>query len=79
MVQRRQLPCYDAYVNAYEADSVSAFGGIVALNREDRCSYCRRNEQNFLRSYHGDLLSTKEALHILEGKKNIRLIELSKT
>ena len=25
---------YDAYVNAYEADSVSAFGGIVALNRE---------------------------------------------
>ena len=25
---------HDAYVNAYEADSVSAFGGIVALNRE---------------------------------------------
>ena len=25
---------HEAYVKAYEADSVSAFGGIVALNRE---------------------------------------------
>ena len=32
---------HDAYVNAYEADSVSAFGGIVALNREVDAAYSR--------------------------------------
>ena len=45
---------HDAYVNAYEADSVSAFGGIVALNREvDVATTDKEMSKIFLRSYHG--------------------------
>ena len=56
---------------------VSAFGGIVALNREVDAATAGGNEQNFLRSHYGTCFP-KEALDILEAKKNIRLIELSK-
>jgi len=68
---------YDAYVNAYEADSVSAFGGIVALNREVDAATAEEMSKIFLEVIMAPAF-TKEALHILEGKKNIRLIELSK-
>ena len=68
---------HDAYVNAYEADSVSAFGGIVALNREVDASTAEEMSKIFLEVIMAPAF-TKEALHILEAKKNIRLIELSK-
>jgi len=68
---------HDAYVNAYAADSVSAFGGIVALNREVDAATAEEMSKIFLEVIMAPAF-TKEALHILEGKKNIRLIELSK-
>ena len=68
---------HDAYVNAYEADSVSAFGGIVALNREVDASTAEEMSKIFLEVIMAPAF-TKEALEILEAKKNIRLIELSK-
>ena len=68
---------HDAYINAYEADSVSAFGGIVALNREVDAATAEEMSKIFLEVIMAPAF-TKEALDILEGKKNIRLIELSK-
>lgn len=67
----------EAYVKAYEADSVSAFGGIVALNREVDAATAMEMSKIFLEvimapSFDG------EALQILEAKKNIRLVELEK-
>lgn len=66
---------YDAYMKAYEADPVSIFGGIVALNREVDAKTAEELHKIFLEiviapSY------TKEALEILESKKNIRILEL---
>lgn len=68
---------HEAYVKAYEADSVSAFGGIVALNREVDAATATEMSKIFLEvimapSFDG------EALQILEAKKNIRLVELEK-
>jgi len=71
------ITLHDAYVNAYEADSISAFGGIVALNREVDAATAEEMSKIFLEVIMAPAF-TKEALEILEGKKNIRLIELSK-
>lgn len=67
----------EAYVSAYEADSVSAFGGIVALNREVDGPTAEEMSHIFLEVIMAPAF-TSEALTILEAKKNIRLIELSK-
>ena len=58
-------------------NSVSAFGGIVALNREVDASTAEEMSKIFLEVIMAPAF-TKEALEILEAKKNIRLIELSK-
>jgi len=62
-----------AYRAAREADSVSAFGGIVALNREVDAAAARALGETFLEcivapSFAGD------ALEILRAKKNLRLL-----
>ncbi|MCU5745622.1 bifunctional phosphoribosylaminoimidazolecarboxamide formyltransferase/IMP cyclohydrolase [Staphylococcus sp. SQ8-PEA] len=68
----------EAYERAYEADSQSIFGGIVALNRTV--------DQELAESLHSIFLEvviapdfTKEALDILQQKKNIRLLEIDMT
>lgn len=66
---------FDAYTRAYEADPVSIFGGIVAANREIDADTAKAIGSIFLEiviapSY------TKEALEIIEAKKNIRILEL---
>ncbi len=66
---------HEAYVKAYEADSVSAFGGIVALNRPVDAATAKEMSQIFLEVIMAPAF-TDEALSILEGKKNIRLITL---
>ncbi len=68
---------HDAYVKAYEADSVSAFGGIVALNREVDEATANEMSKIFLEVIMAPKFSAK-ALAILEAKKNIRLIELER-
>lgn len=65
----------EAYKKAYEADSTSIFGGIVAFNREVDEETAKLLHEIFLEiiiapSY------TEEALAILTTKKNIRLLEV---
>ncbi len=65
----------EAYTKAYETDTVSAFGGIVAVNREIDAATAEEIGKIFYEviiapSY------TSDALQILEKKKNIRLLLL---
>jgi len=65
----------EAYKNAYEADPVSIFGGIIAANREIDAATAEEISKIFIEiviapSY------TKEAFEILSRKKNIRILEL---
>lgn len=66
-----------AYKDAWQSDSLSAFGGIVGFNREvdEKCARAVM-KSGFLEcvlapAYH------KKALEILKVKKNLRLIEMS--
>ncbi|MFI3545210.1 bifunctional phosphoribosylaminoimidazolecarboxamide formyltransferase/IMP cyclohydrolase [Mammaliicoccus sciuri] len=68
----------EAYEYAYEADSQSIFGGIVALNRPVTKELAEKLHSIFLEviiapSYEAD------ALEVLTAKKNIRLLEIDMT
>lgn len=67
---------YEAYTKAYECDSVSIFGGIIVLNREVDKETAQKMSEIFLEVIAAPSFS-KEAIEILEAKKNIRLIEIS--
>jgi phosphoribosylaminoimidazolecarboxamide formyltransferase/IMP cyclohydrolase len=62
-----------AFTQAYEADAVSAFGGIVVLNRP-----CTTGIANYVNQVFAELLLAPDfeagSLEILQQKKNIRLI-----
>lgn len=64
-----------AYDFAYEADPVSIFGGIIVLNREVDLSTAEKMHQLFLEIIIAPSFSA-EALALLSGKKNIRLMTL---
>jgi phosphoribosylaminoimidazolecarboxamide formyltransferase/IMP cyclohydrolase len=64
---------WDAYRAAREADPVSAFGGIVALNREVDVETARALAETFLECVVAPAFS-EEALGILRAKKNLRLL-----
>ena len=63
----------EAYAKAYEADSTSIFGGIVALNREVSKEVATELHKIFLEIIIAPSF-TEEALQILKQKKNIRLL-----
>jgi len=65
----------EAYTNAYEADPVSIYGGIVALNRPVDAATAERMAEIFLEIILAPSYSP-QALEILGKKKNIRLLEL---
>ena len=65
----------DAYIEAYEADPTSIFGGIVAVNREVDEATARKMSKIFLEIIIAPSFSD-EALEILEQKKNLRLMQL---
>ena len=65
----------DAYLKALECDPVSAFGGIVGVNREVDKALAEKLADIFLEVILAPSFS-REALAILESKKNLRLIEL---
>ena len=64
-----------AFKMGIEADKLSAFGGIVALNRE-----CSTSIANYLKEFFIEILIApsfdKSALNILGVKKNLRIIQL---
>lgn len=62
-----------AFDRAYEADPVSIFGGIVALNREVNQEVALKMKEIFLEIIIAPAF-TKEALEILSVKKNLRLL-----
>lgn len=63
----------EAYTKAYEADPVSAFGGIVALNREVDKTAAEKISEIFIEAVVAPAFS-QDALNILTKKKNIRLL-----
>lgn len=65
----------DAFKKAFAADSKSAFGGIVAMNRECDKATAEEMKPIFFEVVMAPKFS-KEALEVLETKKNIRLIEV---
>ena len=63
----------EAFKKAYEADPVSIFGGIVALNREVNLELANLLKPIFLEVIIAPAFS-EEALALLSKKKNIRLM-----
>lgn len=64
---------FNAFSKAFEADPVSIFGGIVALNREVDEATAEKLHEIFLEIVIAPSFSEK-AQAILTGKKNIRLL-----
>jgi len=66
---------YDAYMKAYESDTESIFGGIVALNDTVGASVATEISKLFI-----EILAApdfdEDALKILTKKKNIRLLKI---
>lgn len=66
---------FDAWTKAYEADKVSIFGGIVVANREVTLAMAEQMKNVFLEVVVAPSYE-KEALEILQTKKNVRVLEL---
>ncbi len=65
----------DAYVLAFEADPVSIFGGVLALNRPVDADAAREMSKIFLEVIAAPKF-TGEAVQELKAKKDIRLLEV---
>ncbi|MBO5771490.1 MAG: bifunctional phosphoribosylaminoimidazolecarboxamide formyltransferase/IMP cyclohydrolase, partial [Alistipes sp.] len=68
----------EAWTRAYEADTKSIFGGIVALNREVTAEVALGMKPIFLEIVMAPSFSA-EALEILSAKKNLRLLKVDMT
>jgi phosphoribosylaminoimidazolecarboxamide formyltransferase / IMP cyclohydrolase len=64
-----------SYRRAFEADPVSAFGGVLAFNRELDGETAREISKTFIEAIAAPSFST-EALDILGAKKNLRLVRV---
>jgi len=65
----------DSYQKAYEADPVSIFGGIVAVNREIDAATANLMKEIFLEVVVAPSFE-KEALEIFEAKPDVRLLTI---
>lgn len=65
----------EAWDRAYKADSVSIFGGVIALNRRVDFATAQKMHKIFLEIIIAPGFD-EDALKILEKKKNIRLLQL---
>lgn len=65
----------EAYRKAYEADTVSAFGGVLAFNRELDAEAAGEIAKLFVEAIAAPDFSA-EALEILGAKKNLRLLRV---
>ncbi|WP_053955870.1 bifunctional phosphoribosylaminoimidazolecarboxamide formyltransferase/IMP cyclohydrolase [Inediibacterium massiliense] len=66
---------YDAYIKAYECDSVSIFGGIIAANRKIDKKTAEEINKIFIEIVIAPDFD-EDALEILQSKKNIRIVKL---
>lgn len=67
---------FEAFSKAYDADPVSIFGGIIALNREVDEQTATKLNEIFLEIVIAPSFSS-EALTILKTKENLRLLTIS--
>lgn len=65
----------EAWTRAYEADKVSIYGGIVAMNRPLTAEVARMMKPIFLEIVMAPSFEP-EALEVLASKKNLRLLEV---
>ncbi len=65
----------EAWTRAYEADKVSIYGGIVAMNRPLTAEVARLMKPIFLEIVMAPAFEP-EALEVLASKKNLRLLEV---
>ena len=67
---------FRSFINAYECDPVSAFGGVIACNFKLNKKIALKITENFL-----EVIMAKgfdvESLKILKKKKNLRVIDIS--
>ncbi len=68
----------EAYKKALECDPVSAFGSVIAVNREVDADTAAEMSNLFVEAIAAPSFS-KKALEILTKKKNIRLVEIGAT
>lgn len=68
----------EAFNKAFQADSLSAFGGIVALNRTCEAATAKQMINIFFEVIIAPKY-TDEALEIFHAKPNLRILELSST
>jgi len=65
----------EAFRLAYEADSLSAFGGVIALNRT-----CDKNTAEQITSFFNEIVIApdydEDALNILKSKPNLRVLRI---
>ena len=81
---KHQSPCgvalkdsvYESYIKAYECDSQSIFGGIVAVNGIVDENTAKKMNEIFLEIIAARDFS-KEALEVLTQKKNVRLVKIN--
>ena len=66
-----------SFKNAFSSDPISAFGGIIACNYKISKKIANEINKNFLEVILGKGFD-KEALKILNKKKNLRVIDISK-
>lgn len=66
---------FTSFTRAFEADPISIFGGIIALNREVDEQTAKKLHEIFLEIVIAPSYS-EEALAILKGKKNLRLLTI---
>lgn len=65
----------EAYIKAFAADSLSAYGGIIAFNRVVDATTARKAAEPFMEVIIAPGFDA-EALDILQAKKNLRLLQL---
>jgi len=65
----------DAWTKAFEADKVSIYGGILVINREVTLALAEEMKKVFLEVVVAPSYE-KEALELLQTKKNVRVLEL---
>ncbi len=66
----------DSYCAAFAADPVSAFGGVLAFNREVDAATAKEIGKTFIEAIAAPAFSS-ETLEILSTKKNLRLVRVS--
>lgn len=66
---------YEAFTKAYEADKLSIFGGIVAINREVDENTAKVMKDIFLEIVAAPSF-TDEAIKVLTEKKNLRILKI---